>query len=211
MRNFARPATLTLLPLLTLAAPITGLRADPAPKDLGIEVAGSAWHHASGKPLDLATDPAGKHPGQVAKIPPDLAVFFLDGAAASGPNDAVLTSDVLLEGGDFHGGLVTTEKGPHQGQGYFYSLDPQGNLSIGWRGGFTGPWEWISSSKVALPEGWNKFKFEVENDGTIQLYLNGDLMLEKQDTRLPLHFDQVSFQSNGSGQKYVAAVTLANE
>lgn len=199
--------------LLTVA--VAAFAADaPAPKppagptDLKIDQAGTGWHHASGKPLVLVADPLGKHKGQVVEIPDGLNMWLYDMETQKAKDSITLAFDVYLTGGNIQAAFASTAPGPDQYKGYFVGYDPTKTIGLQARLGLTGPWEGIGTSATKLPDGWNRLKIVVFKDGTIDVYANDDLYIEKTDKRIPLAPNWINFQSNGDGKKYVANVTL---
>jgi len=179
-----------------------------APVDLKIEQPGSTWHHASGKPLVLVDDPLGKHAGKVVEIPPDLNMWLLDMNPVDAKDSVALSCDVYLMGGNLQVAFGSTIPGDNQFKGYFVGIDKSRTLGLSARLGLTGPWEGLGESATKLPDGWNRLKIVCFKDGTLNVYANDDLYIEKTDKRIPLAPNWINFQSNGDGKKYVANVTL---
>ena len=196
---------------IALGCMTSGFAAE-APKattiDLKIDQEGSPWHHASGKPLVLVADPLGKHTGKVVEVPDGLNMWLLNMDTLTPKDSVTLSYDVYLKGGNIQVAFANCTAGDNQYKGYFIGYDNDHSLSLAARLGLTGPWEGLGSSATKVPDGWNRLKIAVFRDGTIDVYANGDLYIEKTDKRIPLSPNWINFQANGEGKKYVANAVL---
>lgn len=199
------------LTALVVSALITNAHAEPQVTDLAADQTGS-WTHASGKPVQTGPDPLGQKKTPVSVIPPQLNVFRKEVKVPDTAKSVTFECEAYLENGNFQGGLIASRKGDQEGKGYFFGIEAKDKaVVIGMRGGYTGPWEWFSKTDVTRPAGWTKIKFTWVRDGTLQLYINGDLYLEKEDIRLKMLVDQVQIQTNGDGQKFMSDARLTVE
>jgi hypothetical protein len=200
--------------LLTVAA--AGFAADapktappkPAGTDLKIDQPDSGWHHASGKPLTLVDDPLAKHTGKVVEIPEALNMWLLNMNPVEAKDSVTLSYDAYVPDGNMQVAFASNLAGPDQFKGYFLGIDKNRTLGLSARLGLTGPWEGLGESATKLPVGWVRLKITVFKDGTINVFANDDLYIEKTDKRIPLAPNWINFQSNGDGKKYVANAFL---
>lgn len=179
-----------------------------ASSDLQIGEPGSPWRHANGKPLLLEDDPLKQRAGNVACSGSGLDIWQRPINLPEPARGCLFTVDVYVAGGNLQAGIADSRPGPNRYQCYMLGVDKSGNVSLSARMGLTGPWESLSSTPARLSPGWNKLKLDWRRDGTLDLFANGDLIIEKIDRRIPLSADVVQLQTNGDGDKYVAAVIL---
>jgi len=168
--------------------------------DLKIDKPNSGWY---GTALVYADDPLGKMKDKVAALGPSLGVYVLKIDPPVIKEMATLSFDAFVQDGVMSIGLGDTEC-----KGYFIVLDKKNKITLSARLSGAGQWEALGSTDTNLPAQWVRFKITCFKDGTIDIYANGELYIEKVDKRLPLAPVSIYCEGNGDGKRYVANTLL---
>ncbi|HEX4139272.1 MAG TPA: hypothetical protein VHY09_02925 [Candidatus Methylacidiphilales bacterium] len=185
----------------TAAAATTGASASQETVDLS-DASAVSWETPSKQPSDLVPDPLGTMSTNVYC----LARGGANGKLASPIEDAKsisLECDAYTESSGFSLGMSPPSADPDHGKAYFLSIGTE-KVGIALRDGPSGPWLGLAHALATRPPGWAKMKLVWSRDGMLQIYLNGDLYAETEDTHIPLSIGYVEIMANGQGKRYFA-------
>jgi hypothetical protein len=167
-----------------------------------------SWQTPDKQPGDLVPDPLGTMSTNVYCLSPGLRTFR--GMLTTPIEDAKsisLECDVYPESSYIALGVSPTQSNPNHAKAYFLSVSPD-KIGISARDGPSGPPRGLTHATATRPPGWAKMQLVCARDGTVQLYFNGNLYAEADETSTPLSVGYVEIMTNGDGKKYFADMKI---